>query len=145
MDSGIVFIIFFGLIILGILIAAIVYRESVGVYISDNKALSILLAVFLVAYLTYQYYIYREYKKKNDMYQTKKATNTCPDYWQNVSTTKDKLLCNNVQKLGRFNFNTPMDFSSELYKDDINKCRYAKHARISWEGVDHLCEDVSFN
>jgi len=145
MDSGIVFIIFFGLIILGILIAAIVYRESVGEYIADNKALSILLVVFLVAYLTYQYYIYREYKKKNDMYQTKKATNTCPDYWQNISTTKDGLLCKNVEKLGRFNFNKPMDFSIPLYKEDINKCKYAKQARISWEGVDHLCEDVSFD
>ena len=145
MDSGIVFIIFFGLIILGILIAAIVYRESVGEYIADNKALSILLVVFLVAYLTYQYYIYREYKKKKDMYQTKKATNTCPDYWQNVSPSQDKLICRNVKNLGRFNFTTDMNFSTDLYKDDVNKCKYAKQARISWEGVDHLCEDVSFN
>ena len=46
---------------------------------------------------------------------------------------------------GRFNFDRPMDFSIPLYKDDVNKCKYAKQARISWEGVDHLCEDVSFN
>ena len=145
MDSGIVFIIFFALILVGILVAAILYREQVGSVIADNKGLSILLVVFLVAYLTYQYYLYREYKKKKDMYQTKKATNTCPDYWENVSKTKDEYKCANVKKLGRFNLNTPMDFGEELYKDDVNKCKYAKQARISWEGIDHLCEDVSFN
>ena len=80
-----------------------------------------------------------EYKKKKDMYQTKKATNTCPDYWQNVSPSQDKLICRNVKNLGRFNFTRDMDFSIPLYKDDVNKCKYAKQARISWEGVDKLC------
>ncbi len=146
MDSGIVFIIFFALILVGILVAAIIYREQVGGVIADNKGLSILLVVFLVAYLTYQYYLYREYQKKKDMYQTKKATNTCPDYWVNVSASKDEYKCSNVKKLGRFNFPpNDMDFSGKLYEDDVNKCKYAKQARISWEGIDHLCEDVSFN
>jgi len=139
MDSGIVFIIFFSLIILGILILSIVYREKVGVYIADNKSLSVLLLVLLVVYITYQFHLYREYKNKKDMYQTKIATNTCPDYWVNVSRDKDKLICENVHKLGKFNHQNPMDFSGELYKDDVNKCKYAKEACISWEGVDHLC------
>ena len=74
------------------------------------------------------------------MYQTKKVTNTCPDYWQNVSNSKDELVCRNIHKLGRFNFPPhDMNFGKELYKDDVNKCKYAKEARISWEGVDHLC------
>ena len=124
MDSGIVFIIFFAYPSWNFS-CAIIYREQVGSIIADNKGLSILLVVFLVAYLTYQYYLYREYQKKKDMYQTKKATNTCPDYWENVSATKDEYKCANVKKLGRFNFDTPMDFSGELYEDDVNKCKYA--------------------
>ena len=37
---------------------------------------------------------------------------------------QDKLICENVKNLGRFNFNTPMDFSIPLYEKDINKCKY---------------------
>ena len=78
------------------------------------------------------------------MYQSQIAANTCPDYWTNVSTSENELKCQNTHNLGKYNFGDNIkDFSTELYKDDINKCRYAKIAKISWEGIDNLCANVT--
>ena len=143
MDPGIVFVIIFSLIILGCLGGAAVYRDSIKVYIKENKVYAIILLVLLISYCTYQYYIFREWKKKKDLYQQKVSTSTCPDYWDNVSTKEGELLCQNTKKLGKYNLSSPKDFGTPLYQDDVNKCRYAKIAKISWEGVDHLCADVS--
>ena len=143
MDPSIVFIVIFSLVILACLIGAGVYRKTITIYIKENKGYAIILLVLLVSYITYQIHVYREYKKKKDMYQDKVASNTCPDYWDNVSTKEGELLCQNTHKLGKYNLELAKDFSKDLYKDDINKCRYAKIAKISWEGIDHLCSDVS--
>ena len=78
-------------------------------------------------------------QKKKDIYQDKKIANVCPDYWQNISKKDGDQLCLNVHKLGKYNLGTAKDFGKELYKDPINKCKFAKLARISWEGIDHLC------
>lgn len=146
MDPAIIFVILFVLIILGTLGLGIAYREKVGQYVIDNKAFSIILLVFFITYMTYQWYLYRENKKKQDLFQTKKATNTCPDYWQNVSTSKDKLTCKNVHNLGRYNYGPNVKDFDGMYQDpekgDLRKCHYAKLAKISWEGIDNLCPDV---
>ena len=146
MDSGIVFIVLFVIIMISILILGILYRQQVGKYVIDNKAFSIILFVVAITYSTYQWYLHREQKKKEDMFQTKKATNTCPDYWQNVSPTKDELVCKNVHNLGKYNYDNNVKKFDGIYQDaekgDLRKCHYAKIAKISWEGIDNLCPDV---
>lgn len=116
---------------------------------NNNKGPVAVLVVVFVCYGTYCWFLYREYQKKKDIYQNKKIANTCPDYWQNVST-KDKdgkisLKCKNVHKHGKYFLtgDQTYDFGKDLYKDPINKCKFAKYANISWEGIDNLCADVS--
>ena len=71
MDPAIIFIILFSIIILIILGLGITYREQVGQYVVDNKAFSTILLVFIV-YTTYQWYLYREQKKKKMTYSKPK-------------------------------------------------------------------------
>ena len=146
MDPAIIFIILFSIIILVILGLGIAYRENVGQYIVDNKAFAIILVLVFVLYSTYQWYLYREQKKKEDLFQTKKATNTCPDYWVNISKDKNELRCKNVNNLGKYNFGNNVKVFDGMYQDpekgDLRKCHYAKLAKISWEGIDNLCPDV---
>lgn len=143
MDPAIVFIIIFSLVILACIGGAAVYRDSIKVYIKENKVCGVILLVFLISYITYQFHIFKEWKKKKEIYQQKVSTNTCPDYWNNISSKEGELKCENTKKLGKYNLTEAKDFGTPLYQDDINKCRYAKIAKISWEGVDHLCADVS--
>ena len=49
------------------------------------------------------------------------------------------------KNIGRCNFNIKKDFSSNLYKDDIAKCKWSKYCNAPWEGVDHLCSDLTVN
>ena len=114
MDTGIIFIILFSLIIIGCLVLAMIYRKNFKEYIDDNKALSILLAVFIVSYITYQLHLYQEHRKKKDIYQTKQAINSCPDYWINVSKSKDELKCKNTHNLGRYDLGGIKDFGTEF-------------------------------
>lgn len=145
-SSGIVFVVLFSIIMLVVLGLALKYKEQVGKYVVDNKAFSIILLVVAITYSTYQWYLHREQKKKKDLYQTKKATNTCPDYWQNVSKSKDVLECKNVHNLGKYNYGNNTKTFDGIYQDaekgDLRKCHYAKIAKISWEGIDNLCPDV---
>ena len=146
MDPAIIFIILCSIIIILVLGLGIGYREKVGQYLIDNKAFCTILTVLGITYITYQWYVHREKKKKDEMFQTKKATNSCPDYWQNISKSKDELICKNIHNLGKYNFNNnPKNFGG-MYQDpekgDLRKCHYAKIAKISWEGIDNLCPDV---
>lgn len=149
MDPAIIFITIFVLIIIIFLFFSIYYIKQKNLnlknHLNDNKLFYIILLVFFITYSVYQWYLYREKKKKEDLFQTKKATNTCPDYWTNVSTDKDTLVCKNTKKLGKYNLNTVKTFDG-IYQDpkngDKNKCHYAKIAKISWEGIDNLCTDI---
>lgn len=143
MDSSISIIIFMIILILAILGGTIYFKKDVAKYIKENPALAVVLLVILVCYGTYVWHVYREMQKKKDIYQEKKIANVCPDYWQNISKKDGDQLCLNVHKLGKYNLGKAKDFGKELYKDPINKCKFAKLARISWEGIDHLCADVS--
>lgn len=113
------------------------------------ELLSAITIVFIVMG-TYYFYMFREYKKTKTSFEIKRYTSTCPDYWtisgnSNPNDKKPKIICKNPKKIGRCNFTEDKDFSSDLYKDDIAKCKWSKYCNAPWEGIDNLCADLTNN
>ena len=112
-----------------------------------------LVATIIIVFIvmgTYYFYLYREYKKTKKTFEMKRYTSTCPDYWtltdnSNPNDTNPVIMCSNPKKIGRCNYTEPKDFSSDLYKDDIAKCKWSKYCNAPWEGVDNLCADLTIN
>jgi hypothetical protein len=119
--------------------------------ISDLKENAELIIVIFFVCLSmggYYFYIYREYSKTKNTFEQKRHTGICPDYWSitedsNPDSEKPLIKCRNDKKIGRCNYTEPQDFSSELYKDDIAKCKWSKYCNAPWEGIDNLCSDLT--
>ena len=117
--------------------------------IKDNIELVAVLLFVCLAMGGYYFFLYREYNKTKNTYEAKKIVPFCPDYWSvtdssNLDSDNPKILCRNEKQIGRCNLDgTPKDFSSELYKDDIIKCKWSKYCNSPWEGIDHLCADLT--
>ena len=77
----------------------------------------------------------RLYKNKADI---TKWDNVCPDYWTNTGNG-----CLNTFKIGQnsegqvCNEKIPKNFAG--YKEDKDKCIWAKGCNVPWEGVDQSC------
>jgi hypothetical protein len=114
----------------------------------NNQELIGALVIIFIIMATYYYYLYKEYKKTKDTYDSKRFVSICPDYWSLTSNSnpEDKIIkCKNEKNIGRCNHNIDKDFSSKLYQDDIAKCKWSKYCNAPWEGVDHLCADLTVN
>lgn len=67
------------------------------------------------------------------------VTGTCPDYWTDISDSKDssKVVCKNTHNLGTCNKST-MNFSGGAWNgnDSIcNKAKWARQCNLSWDGI----------
>ena len=89
MDNDILIIIVIAIFILSLITSGVYFRKNIGKYIKENPAESTVLLVILVTYITYQFHKYKETKKLDDIYQSKNIENTCPDYWVNVSKSRN--------------------------------------------------------
>ena len=112
----------------------------------ENVELVITLVMVFVVMITYYFYLFREYNKTKQSFQMKRYTSICPDYWtlsenSNPNDTNPTIICNNPKKIGRC-FESK-DFSTDLYKEDIAKCKWSKYCNAPWEGVDNLCADLT--
>jgi hypothetical protein len=106
------------------------------------------LVIVFIIMATYYYYLYKEYRKTKDTYESKRHISICPDYWSLTSNSNpddNVIKCENNKNIGRCNLNSSKDFSAKLYKDDIAKCKWSKYCNSPWEGVDHLCADLTAN
>jgi len=114
-----------------------------------DPELIIVIVLILVVMGVYYFYLYREYDKNRKKLQEKKSTGQCPDYWRVLTKYSSSPAatsgCENTQRIGRCHVgaNRVMDFSDELYTNretgDIAKCRWSKHCKAPWQGIDTLC------
>ena len=106
-----------------------------------NALYGLLLVIFIV-YPTIVIISIRQQNKVKSRHQEEINLNSCPDYWENVSTVEGVLKCKPGLEgnLGIFTKDKIQDFSSEPYKDNPEaKCRWAKKSGVSWEGIEDLC------
>ena len=116
--------------------------------LNNNLNLIGALVIVFIIMSTYYYYLYNEYRKTKDTYESKRHISICPDYWSltsNSNPDNNVIKCENNKNIGRCNLNGSKDFSAELYKDDIAKCKGSKYCNSPWEGVDQLCADLTVN
>ena len=95
--------------------------------VKNNIEMVIVILFIVFGMGGYYIYLYMEYKKTKDTFEMKRYVGLCPDYWSltedsNPTSDLPTIKCKNDKKIGRCNYNTPKDFSTDLYKDDIAKC-----------------------
>ena len=111
-----------------------------------DKVTIAIVVIFSFIFLSYRF---NEYRKKQNL--IKNTTwpvdfTVCPDYW-----IQDGTKCINKYNLGRKHYgetsgnfperNQAIDFGVDEYTGNqglINKCKWAKHHGVSWEGIDNL-------
>ena len=118
--------------------------------INNNSEMMCVLFFIVISMGGYYMYLYREYQKTKDSFEMKRYVPLCPDYWSitedsNPTSDSPTIKCSNDKKIGRCNYNDPKDFSTDLYKDDIAKCKWSKYCNAPWEGIDNLCADLTSN
>ena len=123
-------------------------KDNIQKFFSKNGFLIGVIIVILVSMGTYYWHAYQKYKDSEESLEMSKIPNVCPDYWVNDSGDqgrKKTLKCINEKAIGICNLsegNRTKDFSGELYKDPIAKCKWSKFCNSPWEGYDHLCADI---
>lgn len=118
--------------------------------LNNNIEMVIVILLIVFGMGGYYIYLYREYQKTKDSFEMKRYVPLCPDYWSitedsNPTSDSPTIKCRNDKKIGRCNYNDPKDFSTDLYKDDIAKCKWSKYCNAPWEGIDNLCADLTSN
>ena len=102
--------------------------------------------VALCGILYYYYKSWKKYNTEQSLLTWPRKYSPCPDYW--VETPDGK--CKNVFAIGECPRGDNggvkpegiLSFKTSNYKGksgNINKCRWAKRCKNSWEGIDNLC------
>jgi hypothetical protein len=66
----------------------------------------------------------------------------CPDYWENVSTDDNVVICKNVKNLGKCNL-SEKNFSGQEFTGNSGLCekqKWAKDCGIVWDGITNNTE-----
>tara|TARA_B100001057_G_scaffold475327_1_gene541995 strand:+ start:776 stop:1153 length:378 start_codon:yes stop_codon:yes gene_type:complete len=120
--------------------------KALGQY---KELVSAILFIFLVMIV---YYSFRYYKttQEQKLLDRQKIPSLCPDYWKlstgvNPNEENPDIICKLegnefMGKIGRCG--NSQDFSGDIFKEDINKCKWSKLCDAPWEGIDNLCADI---
>ena len=108
-----------------------------------------ILVVFVVVYFVHQT---NKWKNESASIQWPPMINNCPDYW----IDKGNGVCLNAHNLGKqhsvdfkdvgghniYMTKDPIQMQNQLNTPRVlrSKCRWAKKHKVSWEGVNGLCD-----
>lgn len=129
------------LIVLGIIF--FFKYDSIDTYIP--LILTITTLVYFFGY--HEYYLYHTQKNNKKNASDMPYISECPDYWDIVGKNK----CKRIHKTGLPNCSPEghskmsdniVNFDKSMYlgkEGNQKKCQWAKECKVSWEGIDNLC------
>jgi hypothetical protein len=62
----------------------------------------------------------------------------CPDYWENVSTDDENIICSNVKSIGTCNIQGDSGENNKIFPKNQTLCdkyKWANTCGLSWDGV----------
>jgi len=101
---------------------------------------SILSIVVVLGFLLFIYFDIKKIMKKK-IYTEKEDVkmNTCPDFFE-LDGKRKEIFCKNIYKIGTGNdFNSSVEISKNISKQDEEKCDWARRNSVPWDGIDRMC------